>query len=100
MSTTFSQNIATINTLVFDGTETLSTENLPGPGNTRQFDMVTRFTTPFLYDPAAGNLLLEYQYTSDKRRVTPMGCGDRIPTSRLLLGIGSATAPTGSFITS
>lgn len=46
MSTTFSQNIGTNNTLVFEGTITLVTENLAGPGNTRQFDVVQPFTTP------------------------------------------------------
>jgi len=54
MSTTFADNVGT---LVFDGTVTDSTQNLPGPGNKRHFDIVTRFTTPFLYDPAAGNLV-------------------------------------------
>ncbi|MBE7503634.1 MAG: hypothetical protein HS113_25760 [Verrucomicrobiales bacterium] len=61
MSTRFSENIGADRTLVFDGTLTLSSENLPGPGNTRQFDYAYPFTTPFLYDPAAGNLVLELQ---------------------------------------
>jgi hypothetical protein len=43
--------------LVFDGTANVTTGNLPGPGNTRQFDVVFPFTTPFLYDPATGNLI-------------------------------------------
>ena len=60
--------------------------------------MVTRFTTPFLYDPAAGNLLLEYQYTSDNGESLRWDAVTGSPTSRLLLGNGFATAPTGSFI--
>ena len=65
LSTTFAENLGTNNTLVFDGTVTATTGNLPGPGNTRQFDVVFPLTTPFLYDPAAGNLLLDIQFTVD-----------------------------------
>lgn len=61
ISTTFAANHGTNKTLVFDGTVNVLTENLPGPGNTRQFDYVFPFTTPFLYDPAAGNLVLDLQ---------------------------------------
>ncbi len=59
LSTTFAENLGTNNTLVFSGPLTWTTANLPGLGNTRQFDYVFPFTTPFLYDPAAGNLLLD-----------------------------------------
>ena len=65
LSTTFAENLGTNNTLVFDGTVTVTTGNLPGPGNTRQFDYVFPFTTPFLYDPAAGNLVLDLQIEAD-----------------------------------
>jgi hypothetical protein len=61
LSTTFDENVGTNNTLVFSGTLNWTTGNLPGPANTRQFDVVFPFTTPFLYDPAAGNLLLDMQ---------------------------------------
>ena len=69
-STTFSQNFGTNNTLVFDGTVNVTTGNLPGPGNTRQFDYVFPFTTPFLYDPAAGNLVLSLQIEGSGEAVT------------------------------
>jgi hypothetical protein len=70
ISTTFAQNLGTNNTLVFDGTVTMTTGNLPGPGNTRQFDYVFPFTTPFLYDPAAGNLALDLQIQASGSAVT------------------------------
>jgi hypothetical protein len=70
ISTTFAENIGTNNTLVFDGTLTVTTANLPGPGNTRQFDYVFPFTTPFLYDPAAGNLVLDLQIEANGSAVT------------------------------
>jgi hypothetical protein len=99
MSTAFSQNIGTNNTLVFEGTLTQATENLPGPGNTRQFDIVWPFATPFLYDPAAGNLLLDLQISSGSGaplRWDNLGTADH-PTTRLLSDFSSATAPTGDF---
>jgi len=70
LSTTFAENLGTNNTLVFDGTVTVKTENRPGPGNTRQFDYVFPFTTPFLYDPAAGNLVLSLQIEGSGSAVT------------------------------
>jgi hypothetical protein len=61
LSRTFADNIGPDHTLVFSGPLTLLTANLPGPGNTRQFDIAFSFTTPFRYDPRAGNLLIEFQ---------------------------------------
>lgn len=60
LSTTFADNVGPDNTLVANyGPYSYATANLPGPGNTRSFDFVIPFTTPFLYDPAAGSLLLD-----------------------------------------
>jgi hypothetical protein len=96
MSTTFSENIGTNNTLVFDGTVALSTQNLPGPGNTRQFDIVYPFTTPFLYDPAASNLLVEFQTSSGSGQ--PWDAVTAADTLvRTVIAPGSPNAPTGSF---
>ena len=97
MSTTFSQNIGTNNTLVFDGTITYTTANLPGPGNTRQFDIVTGFTTPFLYDPAAGNLLLDFQYSSFNGSLLQWDAVTGNPTSSAIAASGSPIVPTGFF---
>jgi hypothetical protein len=96
MSTTFSQNTGTNRTLVFDGAVTLATENLPGPGNTRQFDIAYACTTPFLYDPADGNLLLEFQIINGGPAIQ----WDALTADssvRTILAPGSATAPTGDF---
>jgi len=98
ISTTFSQNIGTNNTLVFDGTVNVTTGNLPGPGNTRQFDYVFPFTTPFLYDPAAGNLVLDLQIVADGSAVT----FDTVLSGDSAIGrvfsSGSSTATTGDTI--
>ena len=94
MSTTFVENLGTNNTLVFDGTVTVTTGNLPGPGNTRQFDYVFPFTTPFLYDPAAGNLVLDLQIQANGSAVTfDTVSGD--PAIGRVFAFGSSTATTG-----
>jgi hypothetical protein len=97
LSTTFANNIGTNNTLVFDGTMTLATENLPGPGNTRQFDIVYPLTTPFLYDPAAGNLLLDFRISSGPVSALRWDGVSGNPTVRTVIAIGSSTALTASF---
>jgi len=96
LSTTFDDNIGLDNSLVFSGTLTLKTANLPGPGNTKQFDIVYPFTTPFLYDPTAGNLLIEYRISSSSGAngiVRDTHSGD--PNTKAILAAGSTNAATG-----
>ncbi len=94
ISTTFAENLGTNNTLVFDGTVNVTTANLPGPGNTRQFDYVFPFTTPFLYDPAAGNLVLDLQINANGSAVTfDTVSGD--PAIGRVFFSGSSTGTTG-----
>lgn len=59
LSTVFAENLASDETLVFDGTVTWQTNNQP-PENPRNFDFEILFETPFTYDPGQGNLLLEF----------------------------------------
>jgi hypothetical protein len=95
LSTTFAENLGPNNTLVFDGTVNLKTGNLPGPGNTRQFDYVFPFTTPFLYDPAAGNLVLSLQIEGSGSAVTfDTVSGD--PAIEQLYGFSPSSVTTGT----
>ena len=96
LSTTFAENLGANNTLVFDGTLILATGNLPGPGNTRQFDYVFPFATPFLYDPAAGNLVLDFQIVANGSAVTFDTVSGDSATGRVF-AFGSSTATTGDF---
>lgn len=59
LSTTFASNIGADNTLVYSGSLTLSSTDAAGPGDTHVFDIVINFQTPFSYNPALGNLLLD-----------------------------------------
>jgi hypothetical protein len=96
LSATFAENIGADNTLVFSGTLNWATGNLPGPGNTRQFDVVFPFTTPFLYDPAAGNLLLDIRLSGIGEAIKL----DIVTTNEMLrkvLNTTSSNATTGTF---
>jgi hypothetical protein len=56
LSTNFNSNLGADDTQVFGGSLTLSSAGVPG-----NFDIVITFTTPFAYNPLAGNLLLDVQ---------------------------------------
>ena len=63
MTTTFASNRGADYTQVFSGAGTLwSSPGCTGPA-VCPFDIVYNFGTPFLYNPAAGNLLIEEQFT-------------------------------------
>ncbi len=60
LSTIFADNIGPDDTVVVPrGTLTLSSSFTGPSGGPKAFDIVIRLTTPFLYDPSQGNLLLE-----------------------------------------
>jgi hypothetical protein len=90
------RNAGTNNTLVLDGTLTWITQNLPGPGDTRQFDIIFPLTTPFLYDPADGNLLLDFQQYAEGSAITIDRTSDTSLT-RQVVNTASSNAPTAQF---
>ena len=64
LSTTFANNVGADVKTVFNGPLSFAF-TAAGPGNgPNAFSFTLTFTTPFLYNPAAGNLLLEYQSSS------------------------------------
>jgi len=97
MSTRFSENIGADNTLVFDGTLTLSSANQPGPGNTGQFDYASPFTSPFLYDPAAGNLVVELEILQGTGPAIRFDAVTGSPVVRNLSAPGAPSATFGQF---
>jgi hypothetical protein len=94
LSTTFASNVGANDTVVYSGALPLSSSNIGGPP--RNFDIVITLQTPFLYNPASGNLLMDVrnfnaglttQFDADSTT------GDAI--SRIFTnvsGVGSATA--------
>jgi len=59
LSSTFSANVGSNDTIVFSGPLSLSSSFTGPAGGPKNFDIVIVLQTPFLYDPALGNLLLD-----------------------------------------
>ena len=64
LSNEFAANVGLNDTIVRSGALPLSSADVAGPGNTRAFDVFIPFTTPFLYNPASGNLLLDIRLSA------------------------------------
>ena len=60
MSSTFADNLGDDATIVYSGPITWSTPGQLNADGVNGFDYLITFTTPFSYDPALGNLLVEY----------------------------------------
>jgi hypothetical protein len=61
LSPIFANNEGADKTLVHSGSLSLSSADTGPAGGPKAFDIVINLTTPFLYNPASGNLLLEVQ---------------------------------------
>jgi hypothetical protein len=61
LSPIFANNEGADKTLVHSGSLALSSADTGPAGGPKAFDIVINLTTPFLYNPASGNLLLEVQ---------------------------------------
>ena len=101
LSSTFASNIGADATQVYNGSLTLSSTNAAGPGGTHAFDIAIVFQTPFLYDPSAGNLLLDVKNISGANSAVGSDFFDAVnsPTdsvSRVFGAEGSPNATTGS----
>ncbi len=63
LSTTFASNLTSGSTIVYGGVSgaalALSSAFTGPAGGPKAFDIIITFTTPFFYDPALGNLLLD-----------------------------------------
>jgi sugar lactone lactonase YvrE len=59
LSLTFANNVGANDTTVFNGSLTLSSTFTGPAGGPKNFDILIPLTTPFYYNPAAGNLLLD-----------------------------------------
>jgi hypothetical protein len=94
LSTTFAANVGGNDTVVYSGALPLSSSAIGGPP--RNFDITITLTTPFLYNPGAGNLLLDvrnFSAGSTTQFDAENTVGDAV--SRIYTtssGVGSATA--------
>lgn len=104
LNSVFASNVGLDNTTVFGAATgsslTLSSAYTAGPGNTKAFDIVINLTTPFFYNPALGNLLMDVRNygggtTSSFEAVGTEGDG----TGRILNFGGGVNATTGTIDT-
>jgi hypothetical protein len=61
LSAQFDDNLGLDTTLVFSGDVSWATQGDGPPSGPRAFDYIFPFQRPFLYDPAKGNLLIEWR---------------------------------------
>ena len=98
MSTTFANNVGSDNTLVYSGPASATSPGCAGPSPC-PFDIVITFSTPFLYNPALGSLLVDLQSTG---LTSTQGSFDDAlfpypPGGSAALVSGALNAATGSF---
>jgi hypothetical protein len=97
LNATFTSNVGTNQTTVFNGNLVLSTANSVTWGSAKQFDLVINLTTPFSYDPSKGNLLLEIRNFSTGFTGYFDAAADASGSSvRLNYLDGSANGPVGT----
>lgn len=103
LSSTFADNVGADDTVVRSGLASYGSANTGRAGGPKNFDIVIGFTAPFLYDPAAGNLLLDVRSVGNFTGLTVWDVentfGDSV--SRVTGTINSATGanPTEGFVT-
>jgi hypothetical protein len=99
-STTFADYIGADYTLAACGAaDAFTTAYQPGPGSTMAFDITVPLETPFRYDPAAGNLLVEFQSgppAPEGSMIFDFVAGD--PSVNGVAAIGSSTADSGQVV--
>ena len=93
LSTTFANNVGPDNTLVFSGSATISGAGCAGPAPCPWANNIV-FTTPFLYNPANGPLLIDSKDTSLDAASGQFDVADCDPGSCATVNV--YTSPIGS----
>jgi hypothetical protein len=97
LSTTFAANVGADDTVVFSGSLSLSSAFTGPPEGPKDFDIVINLQTPFLYDPTAGNLLLDVRNFSGETTVF-FDAGDSDTVSRAGTEASGVNSPTADFV--
>lgn len=102
LSLTFANNIGADDTMVFSGSLSLTSAFTGPPAGPKDFDYIILLQTPFLYDPSAGNLLLDVRNLSGALARTAFDAqfatGDpvsRVFSNPFLSPPQDVTSPTG-----
>lgn len=83
LSTTFASNLGPDNTLVYNGSLTLTSSSGQNPN---PFDLVINLQTPFLYNNSQGNLLLDIQINGANGNCMGAGICNFMPTLDAVFG--------------
>jgi hypothetical protein len=94
LSKTFADNLGGDNTVVFQGELALSSAFSSVPGGAKDFDIVITLQTPFEYNPASGNLLLDIRNSSGTK-TTQLDAHDA-PDSTARVWSDDVNSPTGT----
>jgi hypothetical protein len=106
LSMTFADNVGPDETVVYSGTATYSTMQATTSTGTgpMEFDVVITLQTPFVYDPALGNLLLEVRrdgatLTTSRFLDAHTAVGDSVSRVSTAAG-GTSTSPVATLASS
>lgn len=95
LSPTFAANVGSNDQVVYSGALTFTSAGTPGGGAAGPFDAVVTLTTPFLYDPTQGNLVLDIRnFATPTNSIFIDGGGD--PSTALVFVDNSTSAATGT----
>ena len=96
LNSTFTNNIGTDDTIVFNGSATVSTSFVTLTNGTKAFDISLSLQTPFVYDSSKGNLLVDVRNFSGG--LAPLYTGGLTTSTDSVSRIvnGSVTATTAS----
>ncbi len=99
LSATFSNNVGADDAVVRSGPVTLSSAFTGPTSGPKDFDVIITLTTPFLYNPASGNLLLDIRKFSSEDIGAQLDSVDaNNATSRVVgFNVNSATANLASY---
>jgi hypothetical protein len=100
LSATFANNVGADDTVVFSGPLSLSSAFTGPSAGPKDFDIVITLQTPFLYDPSAGNLLLDVRNFSGGTTIQfDAEASDSDPVSRTFTAFtGDVNSPTADLV--
>jgi len=101
LSQFYAQNPGPDETLVYSGALAISSQCTGPPGQPKDFDIIIPLQTPFLYNPAAGNLLVDLRNFTGSAASLLGGDGDEATdwSSRLGGPLNVVTGTAGSKVT-
>ena len=96
MSPTYANNVGPDDTVVYSGPAVLSSPGCAGPSPC-PFDQVITLTTPFLYNPTLGSLLVDLQYTGYTATSGSLdGALFPLPPGGAVAHVSGVSGPTGT----